>query len=82
MAPQEGIERSDVELAGASELKPESVAKQEMASTPEVSTDGSAGEMDYDKLWYIHGQAYDLQANGWLDRHPGESQEGHVRLLG
>jgi hypothetical protein len=27
-------------------------------------------EVDYDKLWYIHGQAYDL--TDWLDKHPGE----------
>lgn len=56
----------DMEVAGA-----ESAVFAETKDEAEASMQSLSGKVDYDKLWYIHGQAYDLQANGWLNRHPG-----------
>jgi cytochrome b involved in lipid metabolism len=40
----------------------------------DVSLEGTK-EVDYNRLWYIHGQAYDL--TDWLDKHPGEYVHSH-----
>lgn len=49
--------RPGVTSAPKSEIRSRAVAK-------------GTKEIDYNMLWYIHGQAYDL--TDWLDKHPGE----------
>jgi hypothetical protein len=49
--------RPGVTAAPKSEIRSRAVAK-------------GTKEIDYNMLWYIHGQAYDL--TDWLDKHPGE----------
>lgn len=43
----------------------------------DVSFEGTK-EVDYNMLWYIHGQAYDL--TDWLNKHPGEYCDSHPYL--